>query len=217
MQSRRILVIDSRTDQLVKHEQALLAEGWLVLTSAKPEAAMLLARTFRPDTILLSADLASGAVLEIAAELRLDERTREVPLAMYSSAPQKLVIDALDVGADLVLPATLDATARARLRSATSVTPRTSTLRLFRFVRDCALDGVATVTASAGSGWASFSDGILVDASFAGFSGADAVVAMAGAQVKGVEFCGSDEVVEELDAEIEVVAEGPEHPWDLAA
>lgn len=214
MASRRLLVIDDRDERRAQIEQALASDGWLVRTSTEPEAASRLARTFQPSTILLAADRAS-VVASATAALKQGP-CGETPLVVTSPAPHRCLAQVLEAGAALVLPLPLDAAARERLRDAPTGFASSASVRLFRSVRDCGLDGTVFCVASAGPGWARFIGGTLVDASFAGYSGAEAVVAMLSARIHRFDFACADEPVEEIDAEL-LVEEGPVHPWELAA
>ncbi|MFN7132096.1 MAG: hypothetical protein ACK4N5_08435 [Myxococcales bacterium] len=212
---KRILVIDSRPEQLARAESALLADDWLVLASGRAEATHLLARTFRPELILLSADLWAEHAFELADTLHGDERTASIPLAMFSSRPEAVLVRAFRAGADLLLGDRFDADDLVQLEA---LSPRPGQQRLFQWINLCRLDGTLTVRAKGRSGFATFADGALVDAGFAGFTGEEALVAMVRANLVELAFAGAAELEQpvEVDVEVEVV-EAPEHPWDLAA
>lgn len=83
---KRILVVDDDTDHLFITREVLAREGYEVLTHQSPFGVIGLVQSAAPDLVLLDVHMPSLPGDDLAAFLRADERTRHVPLVLYSSA-----------------------------------------------------------------------------------------------------------------------------------
>ena len=89
MARKTILVVDDEPDVLRLLEKGLSAEGYQVLTADNGLDAIELAKSKHPDVIILDVvllDLDGGAV---AAELRGDRKTRDIPIIFLTALISK--------------------------------------------------------------------------------------------------------------------------------
>jgi CheY-like chemotaxis protein len=87
-QNKRILIVDDDAEQLFIARELLSREGYEVLTHRSPFGVVGLICTANPDLVLV--DLAMPALPgdDLAAFLRADDRTRSVPIVLYSSTDE---------------------------------------------------------------------------------------------------------------------------------
>lgn len=89
-----ILIVDDYADALDVWELYLRGSGFAVLTAADGVAAIALATERRPDLIILDLELPGKSGIEVAAILRGQASTRDIPLiaATGCSRPNQLEV-----------------------------------------------------------------------------------------------------------------------------
>ena len=91
MSSRTILVVDDEEDILELLDYNLTKEGFRVVRAATGEKALDLARTERPDLIVLDLMLPSLDGLEVCKHVRTERSTANIPIVMLSPRfPRKI-------------------------------------------------------------------------------------------------------------------------------
>ena len=223
---RRAMVVDVEMDELLAVEAELRARGYLVLTTARFDNAALMARTFRPDVLVLSADLPGEQSFEILEQLAADARTAGLPVVMKGGA-EEAAVRALLAGATAVVGRPIDALGLSLIDEAAELPRRALRLeegergllvRLLKSIRAARFTGTLFAHATSSDGAARFEAGGFVEASFAGFLGEEALAAMVDGRLAAVEFTSERELAsEEIEIEIEAATLVDEGPWDLAA
>jgi len=107
MSAETILVVDGNPVSLKLTRMLLVGEGYKVVTAAGVEEAVELLRSLVPDLVLADLDWAAHDGLDVARQLKADERTRGV-LLMAAADPgdgQK----AIDAGCDAYVARPIDA------------------------------------------------------------------------------------------------------------
>ncbi len=92
---KRILVVDDDPEHLYIARELLSAEGYEVLTHRSPFGVLGLIAASSPDLVLMDVNLPLFPGIDLAAYLRSDERTRTVPVVLYSSADERLLMSAV--------------------------------------------------------------------------------------------------------------------------
>ena len=82
---RTILLVDDQLQLLGIHRMYLETHGYRVLTAESGERALELARSGRPDIILLDHSLPGCSGIDVATELRADPMTARVPIVMMTA------------------------------------------------------------------------------------------------------------------------------------
>lgn len=222
--TRRVLLVDDDVDHLIEAEAELEARGHLVLATTRAEFAALLARTFQPAVMVLSADLLADHAHEILDELRDDARTAHLPVVLMSNRLEECIVAGLAAGAVAAIRRPVDREGLDLIDQAAALGRREGRLRsrgepllarLLLLARANALTGTLHVRSSTCSGQATFEAGALLAASFAEFRLEEALVAMLSARLKEVAF-EPDREIEPVDV-FEVLSEQRDPPWDLAA
>jgi CheY-like chemotaxis protein len=85
---KRILVIDDDADHLFLAREFLTREGYEVLTHQSPFGVTGLIQAVEPDLVLLDVHMPSLPGDDLAAFIKADERTRHVPIVLYSSTDE---------------------------------------------------------------------------------------------------------------------------------
>ena len=85
---KRILIIDDDPDQLYLGREILTREGYEVLTHQSPFGVAGLIRASEPDLLLLDVNMPMLPGDDLAAFLKADDRTRAVPIVLYSSTDE---------------------------------------------------------------------------------------------------------------------------------
>ena len=100
MKRRGLLYVEDHADSIALVETLLAGRKDLRLLHAMDaNLAIKLARTRRPDAILINIDLAGVSALEIMKTLRADPATEATPiLALGASAAPAAIVKALDAG-----------------------------------------------------------------------------------------------------------------------
>lgn len=92
---KKILVIDDNPEQLYIARELLSSDGYEVLTHRSPFGVVGLIGVSQPDLVLLDANMPTFPGIDLAAHLRADDRTRAVPVVLYSSADEKVLSGAV--------------------------------------------------------------------------------------------------------------------------
>lgn len=79
MDKKKILIVDDERDVLSVLESGLAAEGYSVITADNGNDAIVLAKSQRPDLIILDLVMPSVDGAEIAATLKEDTDTKDIP------------------------------------------------------------------------------------------------------------------------------------------
>ena len=122
MSSKTILVVDDEEDILELLDYNLTKEGYRVLRAASGEKALELAKTERPDLIVLDLMLPGLDGLEVCKHLRADRSTADIPIVMLTAKGEEAdIVLGLELGADDYVtkpfsPRVLTARVRAVLR-----------------------------------------------------------------------------------------------------
>jgi len=85
---KRILVIDDDADHLFIVRELLVREGYEVLTHQSPFGAIGLITTAAPDLVLLDVNMPSLPGDDLAAFIKADDRTRNIPIVLYSATDE---------------------------------------------------------------------------------------------------------------------------------
>jgi CheY-like chemotaxis protein len=86
--NKRILIVDDDADQLFIARELLGHEGYEVLTHQSPFGVVGLICTANPDLVLMDVTMPALPGDDLAAFLRADDRTRSVPIVLYSSTDE---------------------------------------------------------------------------------------------------------------------------------
>jgi CheY-like chemotaxis protein len=89
--NKRILIVDDDADHLFVTRALLEHEGYEVLTHQSPFGVTGLIQASSPDLVLMDVNLPAFSGADLAAHLRADERTRSIPVVLYSSADEKVL------------------------------------------------------------------------------------------------------------------------------
>ncbi len=92
---KRILIVDDDGDHLFVARSLLEHEGYEVLTHQSPFGVIGLVQAASPDLVLMDVNMPALPGLDLAAYLRADDRTRRIPVILYSSADEKVLSDAV--------------------------------------------------------------------------------------------------------------------------
>jgi CheY-like chemotaxis protein len=103
--SRIILVCDNEDVLRALVRASLDGNGYVVAEARDGDEALTLARTVRPDLILLDVMMPGRSGFEVLAELRADPELAETPVVMLTARTQAADRDAaMSAGADRFLP-----------------------------------------------------------------------------------------------------------------
>ena len=107
----RLLYIEDHADSVVLVDKLLAGrKDLLLLHAAEAKLGIELARTQRPEAILINVDLAGMSALEFMKVLRADPATEATPiLALGANAAPKAIVKALEAGFFQVLKKPLQA------------------------------------------------------------------------------------------------------------
>ncbi len=130
--SARVLVVDDIETNRRVLEAKLTAEYYHVLTAPDGEKAIEIARAESPDVVLLDVMMPGIDGYETCRRLKLDERTRHIPVLMVTALDERESrIKALEFGADDYLTKPVDdMQLMARLRNLAKMKPLLDELRL---------------------------------------------------------------------------------------
>jgi two-component system, OmpR family, alkaline phosphatase synthesis response regulator PhoP len=97
----KILVIDDEEDILELLRFNLTKEGYQVCSASTGEEALSLARTERPDLVLLDLMLPGIDGLEVSRRLKADPLTRSMPIVMLTAKGEESdIVSGLELGAE---------------------------------------------------------------------------------------------------------------------
>ncbi len=85
MDKKRILIVDDEMDTRLVLEKGLTAEGYSVITAYNGNNALSIARSKYLDLIILDRVLGDMLGEEVAAKLREDPRTKDIPIIFLSA------------------------------------------------------------------------------------------------------------------------------------
>jgi DNA-binding response OmpR family regulator len=88
MDKRKILIVDDEPDALFILEKELAARGYSVLAARNGNDAMALARSENPDLIILDVAMPDMSGQVVAARLRADIKTKDIPIIFLSCLVQ---------------------------------------------------------------------------------------------------------------------------------
>jgi len=102
---KRILIVEDHELNMKLLNDLLEAHGYDILQAQDGSAAIQLARSYRPDLILMDVQLPDISGLEAAMRLKTDDRTRDIPIIAVTAFA--MVGDerrTLDAGCDAYVP-----------------------------------------------------------------------------------------------------------------
>jgi len=82
---RKILIVDDEMDVRLMLEKRLSAEGYSVITAYNGNKGLALAKLNRPDLIILDRALGDMLGEEVAARLKEDPKTKDIPVIFLSA------------------------------------------------------------------------------------------------------------------------------------
>jgi two-component system alkaline phosphatase synthesis response regulator PhoP len=101
MARENILVVDDEEDVLELVRYNLDKNGYSVLTASSGEEAITLARSERPDLVVLDLMLPGIDGLEVCKKLKADSKTDHIPVVMLTAKGEETdVVTGLELGAD---------------------------------------------------------------------------------------------------------------------
>jgi len=101
MAKETILVVDDEEDILELVRYNLSREGYQVIGETTGEGALKRCRSEMPDLVVLDLMLPGIDGLEVAKNLKGDERTRQIPIVMLTAKEEEAdVVTGLELGAD---------------------------------------------------------------------------------------------------------------------
>ena len=118
---RRVLVVDDDKGVLELAERLLVKEGYTVVTTDQPVGALQLARTIKPDVVLLDVLMPECDGWAVLAALGSDKATAKTPVVIMSIMDERK--RALDAGAAAVVAKPIDRTVLLRTLTAVIATP----------------------------------------------------------------------------------------------
>ena len=106
--SARIMVVEDSDDQAIELRSILESNGYEVIRVSSAEAAMDMLNRDAPDLIIADYQLPSMDGSELTRQLRLNERTRAVPIVLMTSDERIGERAGLESGADVYVPKSRD-------------------------------------------------------------------------------------------------------------
>ena len=101
MTKKRILVVDDEPDILLMVSNRLKASGYDVVSAADGQAGLEMAKTSRPDLIILDLMLPKMDGYKVCSFIKKDSRYSKIPVIMFSAKAQQDDIKmGEEVGAD---------------------------------------------------------------------------------------------------------------------
>ncbi len=85
MDKKKILIVDDEMDVRLVLEKSLAAEGYSVITARNGFDALSLAKAECPDLIILDRVLGDMPGEEVAAKLKEDDKTKNIPIIFLSA------------------------------------------------------------------------------------------------------------------------------------
>jgi DNA-binding response OmpR family regulator len=100
-----VLVADDDLEFLVLLSEFLATEGFAVIPAKSGSAALSIARVARPDAILLDLTLPDMDGIDVARDLKADDRTQNIPVILLTGRSVEAT-EVADLGLDGVLSKT---------------------------------------------------------------------------------------------------------------
>lgn len=101
MEKATILIVDDEEDIVELLELNLLREGYKVLTCGTGEQALQIARSKRPELMVLDLMLPGIDGLEVCKRLKSDPKTERIPIVILSAKGEEAdIVTGLELGAD---------------------------------------------------------------------------------------------------------------------
>ena len=98
---KKILAVDDESDSLDLICTMLLRAGFVVVSAANGAEALEIARTQRPDLIILDVMIPDISGLEVLKKLKFDADTQKIPVLLLTALSKELDrIVGLELGAD---------------------------------------------------------------------------------------------------------------------
>jgi len=85
MDRKKILIVEDDMDAQLMLEKGLTAEGYSVITAYNGNKALFLAKSNRPDLIILDKVLGDMDGEEVVAKLKHDSKTKDIPIIFLSA------------------------------------------------------------------------------------------------------------------------------------
>ncbi|EKE11200.1 MAG: two component response regulator [uncultured bacterium] len=85
MKKKKILIVEDENSLQNAMREFLLAENFNVVTADDGEMAVNLAKNEKPDLIMLDIILPKKDGFEVLAEVKVDERTRNIPIILLTN------------------------------------------------------------------------------------------------------------------------------------
>lgn len=98
-----VLLVDDFADALEVWKMFLSAAGFTVGTATDGAAGLALARTMRPDVIVMDLQMPGLSGADVARELRADAATRHIPLIAATGHARTQLSDARAAGFDSII------------------------------------------------------------------------------------------------------------------
>ncbi|MFH2046736.1 MAG: response regulator [Pseudomonadota bacterium] len=101
MPKEKIMVVDDEEDilELIRHN--LAREGYRIVCASDGESAVNMAKTEKPDVIVLDLMLPGIDGLEVAKKLKYNQQTRNIPIVMLTAKGEDAdIVTGLEIGAD---------------------------------------------------------------------------------------------------------------------
>jgi len=98
-----VLLVDDFADALEVWEMFLTAAGFTVATATDGIAGLAMARSIRPDIIVMDLQMPGLSGMEVASALRADAATRHIPLIAATGHARTQLADARPAGFDSLL------------------------------------------------------------------------------------------------------------------
>ena len=86
---KRILIVDDDTDHLWAARTLLESEGYEVLTHQSPFGVVGLIQASEPELVLVDGSFPFSPGVDLTSHLRSDDRTRTIPVVLYSSDDER--------------------------------------------------------------------------------------------------------------------------------
>lgn len=98
-----VLIVDDFADALEVWEMFLSAAGFTVATATDGITGLALARSLRPDVVVMDLQMPGLSGAEVARELRADAATRHIPLIAATGHSRTELADVRAAGFDSIL------------------------------------------------------------------------------------------------------------------
>ncbi len=90
MDKKKILIVDDERDVLSVLEKGLAGKGYLIITADNGEDAVMLAKSERPDLIILDLLMPGMDGTEVATKLKEHQQTKDIPVIFLTALLSKI-------------------------------------------------------------------------------------------------------------------------------